>query len=212
MNESFTFYGSFTDALDLIPDKEVKYEVMEAIISYGSKGIIPDEISPYAKAMFALIKPNIDTNLKKRAGGAKGGRPKKETIEAESESHMVSKTEKHRFSDEETMINQTSGTEADQKEGPEKKDKPVKHKYGEYKNVLLTDEEVEKLKEYEPNYEKWIEVLSRYIGSHGKKYKSHYITIRNWIRKDREEGGGNNAVNAGNSQPPHDELFADQFI
>ena len=65
--------------------------------------------------------------------------------------------------------------------------KPSKHKYGEYKNVLLTDEELEKLKEDYIDYEDRIERLSSYIASTGKSYKSHYATIRNWARKDKEQ-------------------------
>ena len=69
----------------------------------------------------------------------------------------------------------------------EKEDKkPVKHKYGEYKNVLLTDDELQKLKTEYSDYEERIERLSAYIASKGTKYKSHYATIRNWARKDKQ--------------------------
>ena len=64
--------------------------------------------------------------------------------------------------------------------------KKVKHKYGEYKNVLLTDEELEKLKEEYPDYLERIERLSSYVASTGKKYKSHYATIRNWARNEKK--------------------------
>ena len=70
-----------------------------------------------------------------------------------------------------------------------KKAKPVKHKYGEYNNVLLTDEEVEKLKSEYSDYQERIERLSSYVASTGKSYKSHYATIRNWARKDAEKPG-----------------------
>lgn len=62
--------------------------------------------------------------------------------------------------------------------------KPVKHKYGEYKNVLLTDDELSKLKDEYPDYAERIERLSSYVASKGVSYKSHYATIRNWARKD----------------------------
>lgn len=70
-----------------------------------------------------------------------------------------------------------------------KKTKPVKHKYGEYKNVLLSDDELEKLKKEYPDYMDRIERLSSYVASTGKSYKSHYATIRNWARKDAEKPG-----------------------
>lgn len=63
--------------------------------------------------------------------------------------------------------------------------KPIRHKYGEYNNVLLSDEDMEKLKkEFPDDYEKRIENLSSYMKSTGKSYKDHLATIRNWARKE----------------------------
>jgi predicted phage replisome organizer len=71
----------------------------------------------------------------------------------------------------------------------------TRHKYGEYKNVLLTDEELEKLKAEFSDWEARIERLSAYIAQSGKTYKSHLATIRNWARKDattdKPKKGGN---------------------
>lgn len=71
----------------------------------------------------------------------------------------------------------------------EKEGKPSKsprHKYGLYNNVLLSDEDMEKLKvEFPDDYEERIERLSEYIASKGAKYKSHLATIRAWGRKDK---------------------------
>ena len=69
-------------------------------------------------------------------------------------------------------------------------DKPTKttrHKYGEYKNVLLSDEDYAKLISEFPDWEERIERLSSYIAQSGKSYKSHLATIRNWARKDKEQ-------------------------
>ena len=62
-----------------------------------------------------------------------------------------------------------------------------KHAHGFFANVLLTDDEMQKLAAEIPNYEEYIEKLSHYIESNGKKYKSHYATILMWHRKDREK-------------------------
>ena len=62
-----------------------------------------------------------------------------------------------------------------------------KHTHGFFANVLLTDDEMQKLSAEIPNYEEYIEKLSHYIESNGKKYKSHYATILMWHRKDREK-------------------------
>ena len=76
-------------------------------------------------------------------------------------------------------------------------DNPVRHKYGEYKNVLLSDEDMEKLKnEFPVDYMERIERLSGYIASTGKSYKNHLATIRNWARKENGKGVAQNEVNA----------------
>lgn len=67
---------------------------------------------------------------------------------------------------------------------PSPKIKTVRHKYGEYNNVLLTDEQLSKLKDEYTDYGNKIEKLSEYMESTGKTYKNHYATIKAWARKD----------------------------
>lgn len=77
----------------------------------------------------------------------------------------------------EDMNNSNSGGAA--------KRKP-KHKYGTYQNVLLTDDQLEKLKEEFPyDWEAWIDKVSGYCQSTGKTYKDYLATIRNWSKKDK---------------------------
>lgn len=60
--------------------------------------------------------------------------------------------------------------------------------YGEYKNVALSNEELEKLKTEFPNdWQKRIEAVSAYCESTGKKYKNYLATIRTWARRDMEK-------------------------
>lgn len=66
--------------------------------------------------------------------------------------------------------------------------KAVRHKYGYYKNVLLSDEDYAKLQsEFPHDYTDRIERLSAYMASTGKSYKNHLATIRNWARKDQPQ-------------------------
>ena len=66
------------------------------------------------------------------------------------------------------------------------KDKVIRHKYGEYQNVLLSDEDYSKLiNEFPNDYTERIERLSAYVASTGKSYKNHLATIRNWSKKDK---------------------------
>jgi hypothetical protein len=63
------------------------------------------------------------------------------------------------------------------------KKKAVKHKYGEYNHVLLTDAEYEKLcKDFgEVVAKKAITYLDEAIEMKGYKYKSHNLAIRKWV-------------------------------
>lgn len=69
-----------------------------------------------------------------------------------------------------------------------RKEKPNKNLY--YDFVYLSKEEYQKLIAYFGNesivHEK-IKALNNYIGSKGKKYKSHYHTILSWDRKDKKQ-------------------------
>lgn len=78
--------------------------------------------------------------------------------------------------------------------------KPTRHKYGEYGNVLLTDEDYAKLcDEFPEEHDALIERLSAYMASTGRAYKNHLATIRNWARRDAEKG---TALAQARSSPP----------
>lgn len=70
---------------------------------------------------------------------------------------------------------------------PETK-KEVKHKYGEYNHVMLTDKDYNKLIEAygEDKILLYIKKVDEYVEQTGKKYKNHYLTIKNWISKDKD--------------------------
>jgi predicted phage replisome organizer len=90
-----------------------------------------------------------------------------------------------------------------EEEGEEdKNNKPIRHKYGEYKNVLLSDADLEKLKdEFPQDWQNRIENLSSYIASTGKSYKNHLATIRNWARKESPQQQKRTNNTSANSNP-----------
>ena len=57
--------------------------------------------------------------------------------------------------------------------------------YGRYQNVFLTDEELADLQASFPTvWGQYIEKLSEYMASTGKRYQSHAATIRRWAGED----------------------------
>ncbi len=85
-------------------------------------------------------------------------------------------------------ISNSYGSTKKDKGGMGGEENKVRHKYGQYANVLLTDEDLEKLKnEFPDDWKDRIERLSEYMASTGKSYKSHLATIRNWARRDAEK-------------------------
>ncbi len=82
--ESFVFYRSFYEGIKELP-RDIQGEVLTAIMEYGLNGVTTENQKPITKAMFALIKPQLDANNQRFENGKlgaehgkKGGRPKKE--------------------------------------------------------------------------------------------------------------------------------------
>lgn len=87
---------------------------------------------------------------------------------------------------------------------------PVRHRYGKYENVLLSDEELEKVKtEFPDDWQDRIEKMSEYMASNGKSYKNYLAAIRNWKRMEDERGysGKSAAGNQGKTGTDEGRVF-----
>lgn len=74
MNDGFVFFASFYEAIkELAPEDQLA--VYDAICRYGLMGEEP-ECGGIVKAVFKLVKPNMDANMKKREAGRRGGEAK----------------------------------------------------------------------------------------------------------------------------------------
>jgi len=127
------------------------------------------------------VKRESDLIEARREAGRLGGlKQKRSKDESKSEATLEN--------EDESIIQPTSNninvTEVDKL--PEK-EKPTKEKFSEF--VLLKKEEHEKLIEKfgEKETTQMIERLNNYIGSSGRRYKSHYHTILQWAEKDKKE-------------------------
>jgi hypothetical protein len=81
-------------------------------------------------------------------------------------------------------------TEEKREETPDKPAKSQKHKHGEYKHVLLTSDEYQRLCEEwgEQEVLRMIKILDEGIETKGYKYKNHNLALRKW--KANEKKGG----------------------
>lgn len=75
--ESFVFYRSFRDAIDVMDEKD-QLATLLAICDYALYGI-ERELTGMPYAVFTVSRPSIDANIKRRENGKMGGRPPKTT-------------------------------------------------------------------------------------------------------------------------------------
>ena len=176
-------------------------EIVRYLFIYNIYGETPtfEKENLVLKVIFGMVKSHIDASNKKRSvninNGKNGGAPlgnnnaRKQPNSTENNPKTTQKQPKTNNIDIDTDIDIDIDIEKDKeiilKEN--KKEKITRHKYGQYSNVLLSDEEMEKLiNEFPNDYSDRIERLSEYMASTGKSYKSHLATIRNWAKRDME--------------------------
>lgn len=90
-------------------------------------------------------------------------------------------------------LNNTSGRE------PPAREKPTKHKFGEYHHVMLTDEEHKKLIDDlgDSATAKYIRRVDVYCEKHNKSYPNCAATIRDWYEQDKSEPADKGGYDSG---------------
>lgn len=65
-------------------------------------------------------------------------------------------------------------------------DSDIRHKHGEYKHILLTDEQYKKLEDDlgEERLKDYIKRVDEYVQIKGKTYKDYNLVIRQWFKRD----------------------------
>lgn len=96
------------------------------------------------------------------------------------------------------------------------KSKPPRHKYGEYKNVLLSDQDLEKIKsEFPSDWKQRIETVSEYCATSGKSYSNYLAVIRRWAKNDKQKNKqpaySGNRQNYSGSKPKSESYTAMQY-
>lgn len=111
MRDSFIFYRSYLEALTEL-DEESRFKILESIFQYALNGSEPD-LTGANKAIFCLIKPQIDANNRKYENGKKGGAPTGNRNASKSDAET---TEKQPENNQETTKKQPNSTKNNQKQ------------------------------------------------------------------------------------------------
>lgn len=77
--DAFLFYRSYRESLNGMTQKD-QLATLLAIIDYALYGVEPTLKAKMPAAVFTVARPIIDANNARRAGGKKGGRPKKKAL------------------------------------------------------------------------------------------------------------------------------------
>lgn len=194
--DSYVMYRSFYESLKELKDNE-RLAVYDAINEYAlnHKEV---ELEGTPKSIFIIIKPLLEASYKKAVNGAKGGRSNKSQSNKELE-------DKDKQTKSKPKANQKQNLSKTEAKGKQKESKPqainnvnvnanvnanVKYKYGDHSHVLLSEQELAKLRVLYPNYKEIIQFLDDYIEdkpNYAKEHKSHFRCITAWVADAVEE-------------------------
>ena len=183
--EYFLAYHSYLEILTELSDAECG-RLFRAALEYSATKKTPD-LRGNERFLFATLKVQIDRDSKKyeekcetnKRNGALGGKTKSE--------RQILADGSERFLNLAVAPKEKEKAKAKENAKTNKKESianaiPKKKPFGEFKNVLLTEQEFEKLNaEYDAESSGIIEHLSAYIEMKGYKAKSHYLAIKKWV-------------------------------
>ena len=175
-------HGDFKDSILGMPDDSVG-RLLKGLIAFADDEdpnvYLGDDVR--ANTTFPILRQHILRNEEYRSKRANNGRSGGAPIGNTNARQITKNNQK-----------QAKTTKNKQKQAPNLTLPNLtlpnnKKTYGECANVLLTEEEYQKVKDQGLSY--LIDELSLYIAGSGKKYKSHYAVIRQWAnRREKEKG------------------------
>ena len=209
MKNYFYFLMEWAETFKALSDPQCG-RLIKAMVEFEASGAVPnfedDALLQFAWA--TNIMPKMKTmqehyreTVAKRSMAGKASVAKRTSVN-KSEQMLTSVNTREQNEQKPTDIDLDLDIDlVNKKEKIDRKEKPVKHQYGTYNNVLLTDVELQKLQsEFPTDWQERIDNVSGYCRSHGKAYKDYLATIRNWARRDARQGNARNDVTAGYQQ------------
>lgn len=109
-NNRFTFHESWLDTIETLP-QEAQTDALKALLNYALRGIMPAEDDAVGKLIVGLLSATIEADRQRRAGGCKGGRPKKTSQNHRLQEQKTPKTigyneENHRLQEQKPMVSE----------------------------------------------------------------------------------------------------------
>jgi len=179
------FFYDWLEPFEALTGEEFK-ALFLAMIEYQKDQKKPPAFKGNAKIVASFVFPQLERRLNKSAAGKKGMQERwKNTSVNNSVNNTVNNKTITLRQDIDKDIDKD--VDKDRENTPPRPPKPPKKKYGDYKNVRLTEREYSKLCNDYPNADEAIEFLSEYIERKGYKAKSHYLTLKKWVFKALKE-------------------------
>lgn len=180
-------YSKLLEDLPILSFKN-KRSLMRKLKNFAKIGLLKRECIRDKNGAYSYIiitnKINILLSSKDASSSIKNDMtPETHGYDARDTSHMTRETQQNNPS---TINNPSTKIEKYIEEKLPKANKQDFKAYGEFANVLLTDEQYSKLKTFWSIYlSQGIETLSEYIASSGRKYKNYYAVLgkNNWVYK-----------------------------
>lgn len=180
MRDSIVFYRSFYEALRKLPPDDFKQAAI-AIMEYGLNDT-EVECDGVAEIIFTMARPQIDANIKRAVGGAKGGRPTKKPMvfeNAETKKPMVFENDENQKPNVNVNDNVNVNIKRESKEKKPRFSPPTLEEAKEYANEHgYTKVDVEHFIDYYTG-NGWM------VGKN--KMKDWKACLRNWNRSQRQE-------------------------
>ena len=173
-------------------------KITRAMIKYDIDGIEPQFNDIQIKLAFNILKPTIDRNKQEYQEKCDKNREninkrwkKQDTNEYDCIRMYTNYTDIDKDIDKDINKKEIYKEKVEQSPTHTQALKEEKHKHGEYNHVLLSDKELNRLKDEigEKNTESAIKLLDEAIEMKGYKYKSHYLAIRKWVLTSLKQQG-----------------------